>query len=40
MLSSEEIVHFREEGYLVFERLINGPALAHYLSAFDELVER
>ena len=40
MLSSEEIVHFREEGYLVFERLINGPALAHYLSVFDELVER
>ena len=40
MLSSEEVVRFREEGYLVFERLINDPSLAHYLSVFDELVER
>ncbi len=40
MLSSEEIVRFREEGYLVFERLISGVRLAHYLSVFDELVER
>ena len=40
MLSSEEIIRFHEEGYLVFKRLINGPSLAHYLSIFDELVKR
>ncbi|MFT5090012.1 MAG: phytanoyl-CoA hydroxylase [Candidatus Latescibacterota bacterium] len=40
MLDSQEVVRFREEGYLVFERLIHGPQLDYYLAAFDELVEK
>lgn len=40
MLSNEEIVHFNEDGYLVFERLIEGDRLAHYLAVCDELVAR
>jgi ectoine hydroxylase-related dioxygenase (phytanoyl-CoA dioxygenase family) len=40
MLDSQQIIRFREEGYLVFEELINGEKLAHYLSVFDELVEQ
>jgi ectoine hydroxylase-related dioxygenase (phytanoyl-CoA dioxygenase family) len=40
MLSSQEIVRFREEGYLVFERLIHSAQLDYYLQAFDELVEK
>ena len=35
MLSSQEVVRFREEGYLVFERLIHGAQLDYYLQAFD-----
>ena len=40
MLSNEEIVQFHEEGYLVFERLIDGDKLAHYLDVFNEIVDR
>ncbi|MGY8823862.1 MAG: phytanoyl-CoA dioxygenase family protein [Candidatus Latescibacterota bacterium] len=40
MLDSQDVVRFREEGYLVFERLIHGPKLDYYLAAFDELVEK
>lgn len=40
MLASSEIVHFREEGYLAFEKLIAGDRLAHYLGVFDELVAK
>ena len=40
MLSNEEIVLFHEEGYLVFERLIDGDKLAHYLDVFNEIVDR
>ena len=40
MLSNEDIVHFNEDGYLVFERLIEGDRLAYYLDVCDELVAR
>ena len=40
MLTSAEIVRFREEGYLAFEELITGGRLAHYLGVFDELVAK
>ena len=40
MLSNEEIVQFHEEGYLVFERLIDGDKLAHYLDVFNEIVDK
>ena len=40
MLTSEEIVRFREEGYLVFASLIAGDKLDYYLGIFDELVAR
>ncbi len=40
MLDPQQIAHFRTEGYLVFEELINGEKLQHYLSVFDELVEK
>ena len=40
MLTSAEIVHFREEGYLTFEKLITEDRLVHYLGVFDELVAR
>lgn len=40
MLSNEEIVLFHEEGYLVFERLIDGDKLAHYLDVFNEIVDK
>ena len=39
MLTPEEITRFREEGYLVFERLIDEEKLAGYLEVFNELVE-
>ena len=40
MLSNEEIVLFHEEGYLVFERLIDGDKLAYYLEVFNEIVDK
>lgn len=40
MLSNEEIVLFHEEGYLVFERLIDGDRLVHYLDVFNEIVDK
>ena len=32
MLSEKQIEQFRNEGYLVFERLIHGEKLDHYKS--------
>ena len=40
MLNAQQMVQFREQGYLVFEKLIAGDKLSYYLSAFDELVEK
>ena len=40
MLTSEEIVRFQEEGYLVFERLITGDRLDYYRGVFAELVAK
>lgn len=40
MLSEEAKRRFHEEGYLVFEKLISGEKLDHYVSVFDELVKR
>ncbi len=40
MLTSEQIVQFREDGFLLFEELITGDKLAGYVNVFDELVER
>ncbi len=40
MLNTELLLQFRHDGYLVFERLIFGERLEHYLSVFDELVEQ
>ncbi len=40
MLSEKQIEQFRNDGYLVFERLIHGEKLAHYKSVFDGLVAR
>ena len=40
MLTREEIDQFHQEGYLVFERLIEGEKLEAYLAVFDELVEQ
>ena len=39
-LSYEELLQFRDEGYLLYEGLIHGEKLANYVSIFDELVER
>ena len=38
MLTNEQILQFRKEGYLVFEALIQGERLAYYKQVFDELV--
>jgi ectoine hydroxylase-related dioxygenase (phytanoyl-CoA dioxygenase family) len=40
MLTPSEIDLYNEQGYLVFERLINGQKLNDYLEVFDALVER
>ena len=40
MLSDEAKQQFNDEGYLVFEQLISGEKLDHYVSVFDELVVR
>ena len=38
MLTEEQVQQFREDGYLVFESLIQGERLAYYKQVFDELV--
>ena len=38
MLTDEQVQRFREDGYLVFESLIQGERLAYYKQVFDELV--
>ena len=38
MLTDEQVQKFREDGYLVFESLIQGERLAYYKQVFDELV--
>ena len=38
MLTDEQIQQYREEGFLVFEALIQGERLAYYKQVFDELV--
>ena len=38
MLTEEQTHRFQEDGYLVFESLIQGEKLAHYKTVFDELV--
>ena len=38
MLTDEQVRQYREEGYLVFEGLIQGERLACYKRVFDELV--
>ena len=40
MLTNEQIQHFDQEGYLVFESLIQGEKLEGYMAIFDELVKR
>ncbi|MCC6697012.1 MAG: phytanoyl-CoA dioxygenase family protein [Candidatus Hydrogenedentes bacterium] len=40
MLTAEEIARYHEQGFLVFERLIHGKMLAHYLGVLREAVER
>ena len=37
MLNDEQMRQFREDGYLVFEALIQGERLAYYKQVFDEL---
>ena len=38
MLTDEQIRQFRDDGFLVFEALIQGERLAYYKQVFDELV--
>ena len=38
MLTDNQVVQYREDGYLVFESLIQGERLAWYKQVFDELV--
>ena len=40
VLTNEAKKQFHDEGYFVFEQLISGEKLAHYMAVFDELVER
>ena len=40
MLTQDQVVQFQEDGFLLFEELINGDRLARYVEIFDELVER
>ncbi len=40
MLTEDQIRQFHEEGYLVFEALIQGEKLARYKAVFDALVAR
>ena len=38
MLTDEQIRQFRDDGFLVFEALMQGERLAYYKQVFDELV--
>ena len=38
MLTDEQLRQFRDDGFLVFEALIQGERLAYYKQVFDELV--
>ena len=40
MLTQDQKLQFREDGFLLFEELISGDRLARYVEVFDELVER
>lgn len=40
VLSPQEVRQLREQGFLVFERLLDPERLAHYRPLFDALVER
>ncbi len=40
MLSAQEIKRYDDQGYLVFERLIHGEKLAHYVGELRDAVER
>jgi ectoine hydroxylase-related dioxygenase (phytanoyl-CoA dioxygenase family) len=40
MLTHEQLAQFRDDGYLIFEALITGQKLEHYVPVFDELVEQ
>ena len=40
MLTQDQKLQFREDGFLLFEELISGDRLARYVAVFDELVER
>ena len=40
MLTQEEVVRFREDGYLVFEGEIPQDRVRYYMSVFDGMVER
>ncbi len=40
MLEESEINRYREEGYLVFERLMSEDRVAYFTSVLDELVEQ
>ena len=40
MLTDEQLRQYREDGYLVFEALIQGERLAWYRQVFDELVAK
>ena len=39
-LTSNEIQHYREEGYLILPSLVQGEKLAQYMSILGELVDR
>ena len=38
LLTDDQVIQYREDGYLVFESLILGERLAWYKQVFDELV--
>ena len=40
MLTDDQVLQYREDGYLVFESLIQGARLAWYKQVFDELVAK
>lgn len=39
-LTNEQVSQYREQGFLVFERLIHGEKLLRYVALLDELVEK
>lgn len=40
MLTQSDLDQYQQQGYLVFEALIHGKRLAHYVALLDELVEQ